>query len=161
MRSSAIVWEGFQTENLGLSRIDFKADKAAIQLPEYYRMKQEGINVVTSPRPGQPATESLRGNSTQIKGVPMKSHSYAGHLDLSHKKLGDDYTYAAIKALGTTVHRTDLDYLAMKELEKAFQRVKTKKVMMTVMWTLPIRTKLTRMMQGETKRKEISGPIVE
>ena len=117
---------GFHTEDMGLKRVDFKADKALLALPEYQHMKQEGINAVTSPRPGQPADGSFKrkGVSAQRQIQPStKSHSYGGHLDLSHKKLGDDYTYAAIKALGTTVHRTDIDYLTRKELESAYHTI--------------------------------------
>jgi hypothetical protein len=114
---------GFQTQNLALKKIDFSSDKALMELPEYQHMKQEGVNAVTSPRSGstdRAFSRHDRRSTALANASKKKSHSYAGHLDLSHKKLGDDYTYAAVKALGTTVHRTDIDYLTRKELDSAF-----------------------------------------
>ena len=110
---------GFKTEGPVLKRIDFTSDKAIAQLPEYSRVKQEGINAVITPR--SPTGKSGKHSRKSNKSAASHSQSSGGTLDLSFRKLGDDYTYAAVKALGTTAHRTDLDYLVKKELsERAY-----------------------------------------
>ena len=98
-----------------------------VQLPEYLRVKQEGINAVTAPKsPRSKDKNRIKGspgspNNRVTEAASPTSQSSGGTLDLSCRKLGDDYSYAAIKALGTTLHRTDVDYLVKKELsEKAF-----------------------------------------
>ena len=118
---------GFKTEGPVLKRIDFASDKAMVQLPEYLRVKQEGINAVTAPKsPRSKDKNRIKGspgspNNRVATEASPTSQSSGGTLDLSCRKLGDDYSYAAIKALGTTLHRTDVDYLVKKELsEKAF-----------------------------------------
>ena len=103
-----------------LKRIDFASDKAMGATPRVFasqagrnqrcnctKVSEVRTKIESKGSPGSP------NNRVATEASPT-SQSSGGTLDLSCRKLGDDYSYAAIKALGTTLHRTDMDYLVKK-----------------------------------------------